>query len=221
MRNTLAAVSLAAALLIGCEKDPVERGIDCLRLGDYAMAKSFFNEQLRREPTHFDARVGMGKALLQEARARDGDTARWREALVHLQAARSIESREFLFPLLSEAWFLYARAMLRAHDTVAALTALTFSLDNQPDNTAALNLAGILYAGYGRTSVAESSFVRALNIDSSNTDILFNLGLLCWYRGDYECSVSYWRRLAELDSTDTRVRRRLELARRRTKETAQ
>lgn len=189
--------------------------MDCLELGDYEMAREFFGAELRTNPRHFEARVGMGKSYLQQAWSESPDSTALRKALVHLEAARTIEPRPFLGPLLAEVWLLYGRAKSVAGDTLAALTALTFSLDHDPGRTDALNLAGALYASFGHVDRAESLFSRAAEGDSLHTESLFNLGMLQWHRERYAEAAGYWERCVRLDSTDALAATWLRRARRR------
>ncbi|MBD3314275.1 MAG: tetratricopeptide repeat protein [Chitinivibrionales bacterium] len=202
-----ALLALVATLFVfvGCTRDSVQRGMDCIELGDYEMARQFFEEELRENPRNFEARVGMGKSFLQEAWAESPDSTALRKALVHLEAARSIESRPFLKQLLAEVWSLYGSMKATQGDTLGALTALSFSLDHAPDGTDALNLAGALYASFGHAARAESLFTRAARGDSLNTKSLFNLGMLQWHRKHYAEAAKYWRRITNLDSTDVQA----------------
>jgi tetratricopeptide (TPR) repeat protein len=213
--NLLGATALLIVSLAGCARDPVRRGMDCLELGDYEMAREFFDAELRTNPRHFEARVGMGKSYLQQAWAESPDSTALRKALVHLEAARSIEARPFLEPLLAEVWLVYGRMKVSRGDTLGALTALTFALDHDPDKSDALNLAGALFASFGHLERAESLFTHAAGGDSLYTESLFNLGMLQWHREHYGEAAAYWQRCISRDPDDTRAALWLERARRR------
>lgn len=203
---------LGAILLISCGESSVERGYQSLQLGDYDMAIGFFNEQLYRNPRDFQARVGVGKALLQKSYANNQDTLLWRQALVHLQAARSIENHDFINLLLKDAWITYGRKMLSAADTMSALIALTFALDYDPSNSEALNLSAILFSSFGLTQKAESLLTVASHNHKTDKDILFNLGILHFYRKEYAEALGIWKSGALFDSSDTELRQWIHLA---------
>jgi len=203
---------LGAILLISCGESSVERGYQSLQLGDYDMAIGFFNERLHRDPRDFQARVGMGKALLQKSYANGQDTVLWRQALIQLQAARSIENHDFLNLLLKDAWITYGRNMLSAKDTMSALIALTFALDYDPSNSEALNLSAILFSSFGLTQKAESLLTAASYNQRNDKDILFNLGLLRFYRKEYAEALRVWNSEVLSDSSDAELRQWIELA---------
>lgn len=199
-------------LLISCGENSVKRGYQSLQLGDYDMAIGFFNEQLHHNPRDFQGRVGMGKALLQKSYANSEDTILWRQALVQLQAARSIENHDFLDILLKDAWIAYGRKMLSAKDTMSALIALTFALDYDPSNSEALNLSAILFSSFGLTQKAESLLTVANYNHKTNKDILFNLGILCFNRKEYAEALRIWKSEILFDSSDTELRQWISIA---------
>lgn len=210
-RHRMLAIFLAV-LLISCGENSVKRGYQSLQLGDYDMAIGFFIEQLHRNPGDFQARVGMGKALLQKSYANSQDTFLWSQALVQLQAARSIENHDFLNLLLKDAWIIYARKKLSSADTMAALIALTFALDYDPSNSEALNLSAILYSSLGLTQKAESLLTAATHYHQTDKDILFNLGILNFYRKEYANALRIWESEALFDSSDAELRQWIDLA---------
>ena len=178
---------LVAALLIvltGCNRCDTDKGNICLALGDYEMAQYFFGRVLQKDPAHFEARLGKGKALLQKMAAVTGDDAQsWRRALIHLEAAADINPQHDLRSLLSEVWYRRSHAFLSKGDTAASLDALTRSVEFNAENIEALNTAGIIYFRLGETDKAEEIFKRAIKIDNVNTTLLFNLGMI-YYRQD-------------------------------------
>ena len=54
-------------VMAACTTSDLRKGAVALELGDYTMAINFFSRVLERKPAHFEARLGMGKALLQQA----------------------------------------------------------------------------------------------------------------------------------------------------------
>ncbi len=204
--------ALSAVILFSCSDNQVKRGYQSLALGDYDMAIGFFTEELHRNPRDFQARVGMGKALLQKSYAHNQDTTLWRQALVQLQAARSIENRDYLNSLLKDAWIIYGRKKLASTDTMSALIALTFALDYDPSSSEALNLSGIIFSTFGFAQKAESLFTLAGSIHKTDRDILFNLGILYYYRKQYIEALQIWRSEVLCDSLDNELQQWIALA---------
>lgn len=207
-----------AVLLISCGENSVKRGYQSLQLGDYDMAIGFFNEQLHRNPRDFQARVGMGKALLQKSYANSQDTVLWRQALVQLQAARSIENQDFINLLLKDAWITYGRKKLTAADTMSAFIALTFALDYDSSDSEALNLSAILFSSFGLTQKAESLLTVASHNHKTDKDILFNLGILHFHRKEYGEALRIWKSEVLFDSSDTELRQWIDLAEKKNSE---
>ncbi|HEX3020735.1 MAG TPA: tetratricopeptide repeat protein [Chitinispirillaceae bacterium] len=205
-------VLFAAVMLFFCSENSVKRGYQSLNLGDYDMAIGFFNEELHRNPGDFGARVGLGKALLQKSYATEQDTTLWHQALIQLQAARSIENRDYLNTLLRDAWIIYGRKKLAAEDTMAALTAMTFALDYDPASAEALNLSGILFSSFGLTQKAESLFVAGSNNSKSSRELQFNLGILYFYRQQYGDALRIWKSASLYDSSDIELKQWIALA---------
>lgn len=204
-------IVLLSTLLFKCGENSVKRGYESLSLGDYDMSIEFFNNELRCNPRNFEARIGMGKALLQKSYANNQDTIYWHKALIQLQAARSIEANKYLDSLLKDAWIIYSRKKLAAKDTMAALTSLTFALDHDPNNTEALNLSGILFGTLGFIEKAESLFTAA-GQNNTNKDVLFNLGMLRFYRKQYSEAAHIWKSMSDIDSSDLELKHWIRIA---------
>ncbi|MBN1129239.1 MAG: tetratricopeptide repeat protein [Chitinispirillaceae bacterium] len=196
----LTAVLLAAA--VTCSQSPLEKGAVCLRLGDCEGAVRFFGKALADDPGSYGARLGMGKALLQRAAGNTGDTLSWRDACMHLEAARTLSAGEALNPLLSQAWSERARQLLDKKDTIAALEALTRAIGYAPRSAGPLNAAGIIYFRKGELEKSRTLFARALSLDSANAPVLFNLGMAAWSSGAFEEARDFWLRCLKLAPSD-------------------
>jgi tetratricopeptide (TPR) repeat protein len=181
-------------LLNGCSSLDMSKGSVALELGDYPLAITFFSRVLRRNPGHFGARVGMGKALLQRATDRPGDTTAWREAIMHLQAAQTIHGDTDIPLLLAEAWAERGAVLLDGGDTAGALDALTYAIELHPENPEPLNLAGIINFRLGRLQKARQLLERTVELDSSNASSLFNLGMICWEQQHVRRAYELWRK---------------------------
>lgn len=193
MKKSIWLLLLAVVIIAGCGQSDIDKGNVCLRLGDYEMAEHFFGKALYRNPKDYGARLGMGKALLQRATAHSSDSVDiWKRGLVHLEAAESINPGEDLRPLLSDAWYRRSKHLLAKEDTSEALTALTRSIEHKPQNIDALNSAGVLYFRLGEVAKAKEILKSAIAIDSLNTALHFNLGMICYQDGETAEAHKYW-----------------------------
>jgi tetratricopeptide (TPR) repeat protein len=197
--------AIAALALTGCSDSNIEKGAACLQLGDYGMAQVFFNKTLMRNPRDYDARVGMGKALLQRAVDNTNDTNSWREACLHLDAARTLRPSAYLNGLLSQAWFERSGVQLDFSDTLGALTSLTHAIEYDPGRPEPLNAAGIIYFHMGETEKALAILSRAAALDSGNVTVLFNLGMVRWHSGDISGAHGLWLRALKRSPKDETV----------------
>lgn len=186
-------------------KTSIEKGESSLRLGDYSMAINFFKDVLSKDPENFPARLGMGKALIQMAAAQNADSPVWQEAIIHLEAARTLNPASSIEPLLSEAWVIQARKKLEKTDTIAALHALSRSIDYNTGSIDALNLAGIIYFRIGEPVKSRVLFDRALSVDTLQAFTHFNMGMLRWSQGDFSGAHRAWLRALRLAPDDKDV----------------
>lgn len=168
----------------------------CVKIGDYAMAIRFYREALEQRPGDYEARFGLGKALLQKAVHAGGDTVGWRQALIQLEAARNIHPTREVNKVLSGAWSYYGRTRMNwaqdYRDSIAALRHLSRAIDYDGDNVEAVNLAGIAYYHLGDTEKAAKLFQKAIEIDSTLPAGYFNAGMLYWQRDEVAQAHRYW-----------------------------
>jgi protein O-GlcNAc transferase len=183
------ALTLALAFS-GCRSGAIEKGEICLKLGDYPLAITLFSDEVKRRPDCFEARLGLGKALLQQACA--GDTGSWKNAIVQLEAAATLSPEDDINAILSEAYLERAHLVLAAHDSLAALDALSRSIERNTRAIEPINLAGILYFRMGEIEKAEALFLKALGIDSASAAARFNLGMAYWQDGRYDDAHGQW-----------------------------
>jgi tetratricopeptide (TPR) repeat protein len=189
---------------LSCVSDShsIGKGEASLRLGDHAGAISFFKEVLRRDPESFEARLGMGKALIQQASQENTDSTLWRKALTHLEAARTIRPESGIDTLLSEAWLIHARRLLGNSDTINALNALSRAIDLQPQGIEALTLTGITYFKMREPDKAQLLFNRALVADTLRPYTHFNIGMIRWAVNDVRGAHHAWFRALQLAPQD-------------------
>lgn len=182
---------LLVTLISGCYHSTVEKGNICLKLGDYSTAIDLFSVQVKKHPERYEARLGLGKALLQ--RSTDlSDSNDWKKGLLQLEAAASLNPDAPIRPILSDAWLQRGRFLLAKKDSTACLDAIARSLEYNPLSIDPLNLAGILYFNQGDASKAEALFSKAVSIDSLNSASRFNLGMIYWYDNDPKKAHSNW-----------------------------
>jgi len=194
IRNVYFSALFSLFFLSACTRDTaIEKGTVCLQLGDYTMAIGFFTAALHENPGSYDARLGLGKALLQRSIDRN-DTVSWNEALVQLEAARTLNPSQSLDALLSQTWSERARLYLRDGDTVSAISALSRAIESDTRSIEPINLAGIVYYRIGEVEKSRILFTKALSIDSTNVSTLFNIGMVEWNSGNAALAHDYWFR---------------------------
>ena len=185
-------VVLLVTLLTGCGSRDIRKGTIALELGDYTLAAHFFSRVLEHDPANAEARLGMGKALLQRASDNRDDSVSWRKAVMHLEAVFTLGKNDGIASLLSQVWSERAAGLLRSSDTLRAIEALTRAIAADPTSPEPLNLAGIIYFRTGRVAKARLLFERAIGADSSSSSSLFNLGMLCWEEGQIRRAHDLW-----------------------------
>jgi tetratricopeptide (TPR) repeat protein len=185
-------VCVAALFLFGCKSRDIEKGEVCLKLGDYPLASRFFSGEVLRHPDSYEARLGLGKALLQQGCANASDTGAWKNAIIQLEAAATLSPQDNIKPLLSEVYLKRAHSLLSGNDSIAALDALSHAIEYDNRAIEPINLAGIIYFRMGESDKAESLFAKAIGIDSANAAVRFNLGMVLWQAGRYDEAHAQW-----------------------------
>ena len=189
--RSLAPYALAVAALAGCRSDEIDKGQACLALGDYPLAQRFFARAVESEPRGYEARLGLGQALLQKAFA-ENDSVAFSGGLLQLEACRTLRPASDIGGLLCEAWSERARSLLRSKDTLSALADLSKAIDRDPRDPRPVNLAGIVYGKLGDPAKAEALFRKALTLDSADASAHFNLGMIGWQAGDARAAHDHW-----------------------------
>ena len=188
--------------LFGCTDNNIDKGNASLKLGDYTMAIEFYETELKKNPQSYEARLGMGKALIQKAVDMKNDTASWKRALTNLEAARTLQPDKDISPLLGEAWTVLGRIMLNVGDTVEALSSLARAIEYSPKKIEPLNLAGIIYFRLGEDDKAEVLFKKAIDINKNHPSAYFNLGMIFWVRDQVDNAHKYWLEALKLEPED-------------------
>lgn len=190
-------------LSLQCSRSDLQKGNIALELGDYELAIKFFSKILEKNPAKFEARVGLGKALLQKANDNPSDTMLWKKAIINFEAAQSLSPTTDISMILSEIWSKRASLLLHtSSDTVLALEAITKAISFDPRNTQALNLAAIIYFNLGRKDKAQVLLKKATEIDSTDPATIFNLGMVYWEEDSIKLAHSCWLKALKLSPED-------------------
>ncbi|MBD3344168.1 MAG: tetratricopeptide repeat protein [Chitinivibrionales bacterium] len=189
-------------IFAGCGPSDVDKGNTNLALGDYSAAIEFFTREIQHDPKSYDARVGLGKALLQKAADTNGDTTIWKQALVQLEAARTLRPDDKALKLLSHAWAEYSRLLLARSDTVRAVEALSTALQYDPENVEVVNSIGILYFKLGYAQKSEALFTKAISLDSTHSNSYFNRGMVYWSQKRYDDAHAQWLKALKYNPDD-------------------
>ncbi len=205
---------------LGCQGDLTQKGSLCLTLGDYPMAIDFFKRELSHDPGNYQARLGLGKGLLQKAVDKKGDDASWDYALIQLEACRTLKPSGALERLLSDAYTERSRMLLRRQDTASALNHIMRAVELNVDDVDPVNLAGIIYFRRGEVHKASALFQRAIAIDSTHPSAWFNLGMISWQEGEIAKSRQNWYKALSLAPGDEDALYWFALAEKRTRQGA-
>lgn len=180
-------------LLLNCSDRSIELGNRNLALGDYQRAVHLFSTAVDRNPNSFDARLGLGKALLQQLSAGSQNDELWNGCIINLEAARTTNTTAEVEKLLSVAWNQRAAYRLELKDSTGAIHALLKSLEYDKTNIKSLNLAGILYYNRNEYKKALSMFSLVTHFDSLSPTGYFNTGMIYWAGGDCKSAKSAWK----------------------------
>jgi tetratricopeptide (TPR) repeat protein len=186
--------TLIAGVSISCNRieSHVKKGTTNLELGDFKRARTHFEAVLELQPSNFDSRLGLAKALLQEYSTHPNDTTLILDCLTQLEAARTLRPEKEVEKLLSVVWFKRANILLTCHDTVAAMAALSRSTGFDPGAMNPVNLAGILYFNRGDHGKALNLFRMVISIDSTSVQGYFNTGMVYWAESNFSSAYDYW-----------------------------
>ncbi|MBN1600201.1 MAG: tetratricopeptide repeat protein [Chitinispirillaceae bacterium] len=193
MKNTILFIAMILSLsIVGCNKPEIEKGAISLNVGDYNRAIRFYDRALNRDPANGIAHLGLGKALFQKAKAQQSDTVSLQQAIVHIEAARTLGVTGEVNGLLSSVLTENARIHLNKEDTVGALESLTRAIEYDQSSSGALNLTGIIYFRTGRAEKAAVLFDYAIRIDTNDVSPLFNRGMVAWNQNQMEIAHEFW-----------------------------
>lgn len=192
------ALSLSTSLMAATSGDGKarQRAIDALRSGDYETAEKHFREALAKDAHDKDARLGLSFALLKQRLLQDA----------YDHAARVILAD----PLSSRAHALLGAAILASGDFHNSVEEFRTSLSIQDDE--ALAIAGLAMVDFyeNRLDPALKGLRRAVNLDSTEPDYIFNLGQAAARNERYkEAADAYEKFLSIAPKTDADRRARI------------
>jgi len=132
------------------------RGVKSLKSGQVQAAMPLLLEAMQMDPTHFDAHLALGSALIASGRFADASQI----------LARAVSLR----PDSPEAWrdlgIAYDRQSLHEH----AMEAFRRAVELEPKLKDTLTRLGELYVMYSRMEEASDIFERAADLNSNNTN---------------------------------------------------
>ncbi|HEX3019554.1 MAG TPA: tetratricopeptide repeat protein [Chitinispirillaceae bacterium] len=183
----------------------IETGEVNLRLGDYHRARVNFEEAVNRFPKSSLARLGLGKALLQQYSSNSQDSTILIDCIIQLEAARTLNPDKEVEKLLSIVWFKRAKIHLGKEDTIAALQALSRSISLDPRAPSPVNLAGILYFYRGEKDKALNLFRLVTTLDTASVSGYFNTGMIYWADSNYVQAYQNWFKAAQNSPQDKEI----------------
>ena len=186
MIRTLTVIISVILLFCNGTGSRLDKGAVNLELGDYLRARACFESVVNTHPSSVKARLGLGKALLQQWTVMPIDTTLLSGALVQLEAARTLQAGEEVEQLLGSVWCQRADVCLGTGDTVAALKALSRATSLDPKAVRPLNTAGILYFHRGERTKALNLFRLITTIDTASVSGFFNMGMVFWSDSNYQ-----------------------------------
>ena len=172
------------------------RAQQALRAGDYESAEKHFREALAKDIHDKEARLGLSFALLKQRLLQDA----------YDHAARVILAD----PLSARAHALLGAAILASGDFRNSVEEFRTSLSIQEDE--ALAIAGLAMVDFyeNRLDLALKGLRRAVSIDSTEPDYIFNLGQAAARNERFkEAADSYERFLVVAPKTDADRRARI------------
>src|SRR6185436_294744 len=189
---SMSAVNPAAAF----DDKHLNKGQKAMRKGDYQLAEKIYREQVTKDSKDTQARLGLSFALLKQRNLQDA----------YDHAARVI----VLDPLSARAHALLGAAILAAGDFRNSVEEFRTALSLQENE--ALAICGLAMVDFyeNRLDAAMKGLRRAVSLDGSEPDYIFNLGQAAARSERYkEAADSYERFLMIAPKTDTDRRNRI------------
>ena len=99
----------------------------------------------------------------------------------------------------SETLFQEAKSHYENNETIPAVYFLVYALEANPDSTKARNLLGDMYLKGNKLNFAFEQFIKSIEIDKNQEEILFRLGYIEYKRKHLDKSKEYLKRTLELN----------------------
>jgi tetratricopeptide (TPR) repeat protein len=196
-----------AVCLCSCVHGPLEKGEDCLLIGDYQNAILFFQKSVEDDPGSFRPRRGLALSLLQKCSALESEDAataeEWKSAARAARYALRIHRDSALQFQQATAEFNAAKRFEARGDTTAALQSALQAVVLQPRETRAINYAAVLSYRTGNTKAATDLFLQATLIDSSDAVAFYDIGMLHWYSHDILRAYDWFLKALKRSPSDT------------------
>ena len=194
--GVLVCLAMSASVLVAGDGKTRQRATEALKTGDYESAEKQFRELLAKDSHDKEARLGLSFALLKQR---------------HLQSAYDHAARVILTdPLSSRAHALLGAVILASGDFRNSVEEFRTSLSIQENE--GLAIAGLAMVDFyeNRLDSAIKGLRRAVSLDSTEPDYLFNLGQATARNERYkEAADAYDRFLVIAPKTDVDRRARI------------
>jgi tetratricopeptide (TPR) repeat protein len=190
------ALSISALAATGGDGKARQRAREAMRAGDYQDAEKQFRELLAKDPHDNEARLGLSFSLLKQRLLQDA----------YDHAARVLLAE----PMSARGHALLGAVVLTSGDFRNSLEEFRTALSIQPDES--LAVAGLAMIDFyeNRLEQAVKVLRRAVNLDSSEPDYVFNLGQAAARSERYrEAADAYERFLSIAPKTDADRRARI------------
>lgn len=169
----------------------------------------FYGQVVDEDPSDLEARLGLGKALLQKAQSLAADrhdkALDWDAAVRELSLATSGRNDTGTAAALYQGRLRAARAWAREGDTATALTRLEDLRKASPERTGARNSEAILRFRRGEYAKATELFQENFALDSSDVSASYNLGLLYWHQGRPDLAAQFLLKAARRSPLDAEI----------------
>ena len=189
-------IKIASLLLIGCNNSDLKKGEECLKIGDFNNALSFFDRAVKKNPSSPIARYGFARAWYQKCQYLEKEGLEneedLRSAIRNLEYSSNLGFRDSLYNHLAYSLYRLSKIHIKKNDSTMALNLINKAIRINQKNSDILNYAGILNYYLGNQNTAEDCFILALKNDSTDATGLFNLGMIAWYNEDYILANQFW-----------------------------
>ncbi|MGD9202239.1 MAG: hypothetical protein PVI26_11790 [Chitinispirillia bacterium] len=191
-------LAIASLVLTGCNNNDLQKGEECLKIGDFYNALNFFDRAVKNNPSSPVARYGFARAWYQKCQYLEKERLEnendLREAIRNLEYSSNLGFRDSLYTHLAYLLYRLSKIHILKNDSIMALNLANKAVKIDQKNNDILNYTGILNYHLGNQNTAEDCFILASKNDSTDATGLFNLGMIAWYEKDYKLAYLFWSR---------------------------